>query len=110
VPAAAPDERGGLALALALRLARIRGAQVVAFAAIGAGAFPHQIGEKLIGFVEQSAKFLKGVYPGDTLYAEFTITEVIPQRTTGIVVFGVTIHNQNGECVLTGEHKYLLRK
>ena len=86
------------------------GLQVVAFAAIGAGAFPHQIGEKLIGFVEQSSKFLKGVYPGDTLYTEFTITQLIPQRTTGVVVFGVTIHNQTGECVLTGEHKYLLRK
>src|SRR3954447_6034604 len=49
------------------------GLQVVAFAAIGAGLFPHQIGEKLIGFIEQSSKFLKGVYPGDTLYTTFTI-------------------------------------
>jgi acyl dehydratase len=86
------------------------GLQVAAFAAIGAGAFPHQIGEKLIGFTEQSSKFLKGVYPGDTLYTEFTITQLIPQRTTGVVVFSVTIHNQNRELVLTGEHRYLLRK
>jgi acyl dehydratase len=86
------------------------GLQVAAFAAIGAGAFPHQIGDRLIGFTEQSSKFLKGVYPGDTLYAEFTITQLIPQRTTGVVVFGLTIHNQNRELVLTGEHKYLLRK
>ena len=86
------------------------GLQVAAFAAIGAGAFPHQIGDKLIGFTEQSSKFLKGVYPGDTLYTEFTIRQLIPQRTTGVVVFGVTIHNQNRELVLTGEHKYLLRK
>ena len=86
------------------------GLQVAAFAAIGAGLFPHQIGENLIGFIEQSSKFLKGVYPGDTLYATFTITQLIPQRTTGIVVMGVTIHNQNSELVLSGEHKYLLRK
>ena len=86
------------------------GLQVVAFAAIGAGAFPHQIGEKLIGFVEQSSQFRKGVYPGDTLYTAFTIKALIPQRTTGVVVLDVTIHNQNGELVLTGEHKYLLRK
>jgi acyl dehydratase len=86
------------------------GLQVAAFAAIGAGAFPHQIGDRLIGFTEQLSKFLKGVYPGDTLYAEFTITQLIPQRTTGVVVFSVTIHNQNRELVLTGEHKYLLRK
>ena len=44
------------------------------------------------------------------LYAEFTITQLIAQRTTGIVVFKVTIHNQNSELVLAGEHKYLLRK
>ena len=68
------------------------------------------IGDKLIGFIEQSSKFLKGVYVGDTLYPELTITALIPQRTTGIVVMSATIHNQNSELVLTGEHKYLLRK
>jgi acyl dehydratase len=86
------------------------GFQVLAFCAVGAGVFPHMIGDRLIGFTEQSSKFLKGVFPGDTLYVEFTITELIPQRTTGIVVMASAIHNQNGELVLTGEHKYLLRK
>jgi len=86
------------------------GFQVLAFCAVGAGVFPHMIGDQLIGFIEQSSKFLKGVFPGDTLYVEFTITELIPQRTTGIVVMASAIHNQNGELVLTGEHKYLLRK
>jgi acyl dehydratase len=86
------------------------GFQVLAASAVGAGVFPHMIGDRLIGFIEQSSKFLKGVYPGDTLYPAFTITELIPQRTTGIVVMASTIHNQNGDLVLTGEHKYLLRK
>jgi acyl dehydratase len=86
------------------------GFQVLAFTAVGAGAWPHMIGDKLIGFIEQSSKFLKGVYPGDTLYPELTITALIPQRATGVVVFAATIHNQKGELVLTGEHKYLLRK
>ena len=86
------------------------GFQVLAFCAVGAGVFPHMIGDQLIGFIEQSSRFLKGVFPGDTLYVEFTITELIPQRTTGIVVMASAIHNQNGELVLTGEHKYLLRK
>ena len=86
------------------------GFQVLAFCAVGAGIFPHMIGDRLIGFIEQSSKFLKGVYPGDTLYVAFTIIELIPQRTTGIVVMASTIHNQNGELVLAGEHKYLLRK
>ena len=86
------------------------GLQVLAFSAAGAGTFPHMIGEALIGFIEQSSKFLKGVYVGDTLYPALTITALIPQRTTGIVVMAATIHNQNSELVLTGEHKYLLRK
>jgi acyl dehydratase len=86
------------------------GFQVLAFSAVGAGTFPHMIGDSLIGFIEQSCKFLKGVYPGDTLYPVHTITALIPQRTTGIVVMSATIHNQTGELVLAGEHKYLLRK
>lgn len=86
------------------------GFQVLAFSAAGAGSFPHEIGDNLIGFVEQSAKFLKGVYVGDTLYPTNTIAALIPQRTTGVVVMAATIHNQKGELVLTGEHKYLLRK
>lgn len=86
------------------------GFQVLAFTAVGAGAWPHMIGDKLIGFIEQSSKFLKGVYVGDTLYPEMTITALVPQRTTGIVVFATVIHNQKSELVLTGEHKYLLRK
>jgi len=39
-----------------------------------------------------------------------TIAALVPQRTTGIVVMAATIHNQRGELVLSGEHKYLLRK
>ena len=86
------------------------GFQVLCFSAAGAGSFPHMIGDALIGFVEQSSKFLKGVYVGDTLYPALEITALVPQRTTGIVAMAATIHNQKSELVLTGEHKYLLRK
>lgn len=83
---------------------------VLAFTAAGAGTFPHAIGDSLIGFVEQSCKFLKPVYPGDTLYPTLMITALVPQRTTGVVAMQATLHNQRSELVLTGEHKYLLRK
>ena len=96
----APGLRGMLA----------HGFQVLCFSAIGAGSFPHEIGDVLIGFVEQSSKFLKGVYVGDTLYPQLTIAELVSQRTTGVVVMAATIHNQDTELVLTGEQKYLLRK
>ena len=85
------------------------GLQVLAFTAAGAGLFPHVIGEALIGFVEVSAKFLKGVYPGDTLYPALEITELTRQRTTGLVAMRATVHNQSSALVLDGTHKYLLR-
>jgi acyl dehydratase len=85
------------------------GLQVLCFTAAGAGLFPHVIGEKLIGFVEVGAKFLKAVFPGDTLYPALTISELTRQRTTGLVAMRATVHNQKGELVLDGVHKYLMR-
>jgi acyl dehydratase len=85
------------------------GLQVLSFTAAGAGLFPHVIGESLIGFVEVSAKFLKPVYPGDTLYPALEIVELSPQRTTGVIAMRATVHNQKGELVLDGVHKYLVK-
>ena len=42
------------------------GLQVLSTAAAGAGPLAHVIGEGLIGFLDQSSKFLKPVYAGDT--------------------------------------------
>ena len=86
------------------------GFQILAFTAVGASTFAHQIGEVLIAFVEQSSKFLKPVHAGDTLYPMLEIAELTPQRSTGVVTLGVSVHNQKGELVLTGEQKLLLRK
>jgi acyl dehydratase len=85
------------------------GLQVLAFTAAGAGLFPHVIGEALIGFIDVSARFLKPVYPGDTLYPALEIVELVPQHTTGIVAMRATVHNQSGALVLDGIHRYLLR-
>ena len=86
------------------------GFQVLCYTAIGAGEFAHVIGDSLIGFLEQSCKFLKPTYPGDTLYPSVTITALTPQRSTGVVTVEVTVHNQKDELVLSGEQKYLLKK
>ena len=85
------------------------GLQVLAFTAAGAGHFPHVIGEKLVGFIEVNAKFLKPVYAGDTLYPALEITELTKQKTTGIVAMRATVHNQKRELVLDGVHRYLMR-
>ena len=85
------------------------GFQVLSATAAGAGLFPHVIGPALIGFIEQSSRFLKGVYPGDTLHPKLEVTDLKRQNTTGVATLRSTVHNQNGELVLDGEQKYLLR-
>jgi acyl dehydratase len=87
----------------------VHGLQVLAFTAPGATLFPHYIGEVFVAFTELSCKFLKEVHSGDTLYSALTIKALEPSESGGIVVTDVTVHNQNGEVVLQGEHKYLLR-
>lgn len=86
------------------------GFQVVIQTAAGAGLFPHMVEESLKAFLEQSSKFLKPVYVGDTLYSSLTVSELVPGRTTGVLVMKSTVRNQRDELVLEGEHRYLLRK
>lgn len=85
------------------------GLQVLSATAAGAGLFPHVVGPKLVGFVEVQAKFLRGVFPDDTLYPLLEIVELVRQRTTGLVRMRATVENQHGELVLEGMHTYLLR-
>jgi acyl dehydratase len=86
------------------------GFQVLLFTAAGASIFAHAVGDALIAFVEQSSKFVKPVYPGDTLYPMLEIMALTPQRSTGVVTLASTVHNQKGELVLSGEQKILLRR
>lgn len=86
------------------------GFQVLAQTAAGAGLLPHMMEDSLIGFIEQSSRFLGPVYAGDTLYPVLEIVELRPQRTTGVMTVRSAVHNQDGVLVLEGEQKYLLRK
>ena len=86
------------------------GFQILCFTAAGAGSFAHQIGDCLLAFIEQSCRFLRPVHAGDTLYPLLEVSALTPQRTTGVVTLAVSVHNQNGELVLSGEQKYLLRR
>ena len=61
-------------------------------------------------FTEASCKFLKEVHAGDTLYSALEIVALTPQGDSGQVTTRATVHNQRGELVLSGEHKYLLRR
>ncbi|WP_420412630.1 MaoC family dehydratase [Roseibium sp.] len=86
------------------------GMQVLIQSAAGAGTFPEEVADALIGFIGLECKFLKPVYVGDTLYSDLVISELIEQNTTGVVVMTATVRNQEGVTVLSGEHRYLLRK
>jgi acyl dehydratase len=88
----------------------VHGLQVLAFTAPGATLFPQYIGDVFIAFTEASCKFLKEVHSGDTLYSALEIVALTPQGDSGQVTTRATIHNQRGELVLSGEHKYLLRR
>ena len=76
----------------------------------GAGLFPFMVEDSLAGFIEQSSKFLKPVHAGDTLYPAPEIDELTPNRTTGVVGFASTIHNQRLQLILTGRQRFLIRK
>ena len=86
------------------------GLQTLAQTAPGAGLFPYYTEESIVGFIEQSSKFLKPVFAGDTLYPALEIDELTPSRTTGVLGFRSTIYNQRRELVLEGKQRYLLRK
>lgn len=86
------------------------GFQVLIQTAAGAGLFPHMVEESLLGFISQSSRFLKPLFAGDTVYPALEIVALRPNRSTGVLVMHSTVHNQHGECLLEGEHQYLIRK
>ncbi|MFZ5733676.1 MAG: MaoC family dehydratase [Pseudomonadota bacterium] len=86
------------------------GYQIVIQTAAGAGEFPFMVEDSLVGFLDQSSRFLKPVYVGDTLYAALEIVELTPNRTTGVIAMKSTVHNQKSELVLDGTQRYLVRK
>ena len=57
-----------IAASAAIRARLAHGFQVLASPLPAPAPLPMSIGDALIAFIEQSSKFLKPVYPGDTLY------------------------------------------
>jgi acyl dehydratase len=67
------------------------------------------MGRALVGFVDQSSRFLNPVYNGDTLYPAFEINELTRQNTTGILGVAIEIHNQDGVLCVAANQRYLMR-
>ena len=76
----------------------------------GSGLFPSMVEESLVGFLEQSCRFLKPVFADDTIYPALEVTELTAARTTGVVTLRSTVFNQRRELVLEGMQKFLLRR
>lgn len=86
------------------------GFQTLIHTAPGAGMFPFMVEESLVAFLEQSSRFLKPVYAGDTIYPALEVTELTGGRTTGVVTLRSTVFNQRREQVLEGWQKFLIRR
>ena len=86
------------------------GLQVMIQTVAGAGTFPSEVRDSLIGLIEISGKMLKPVYREDTLYPELIISNLISQNTTGILEMKASIKNQKKILVFEGYHKYLIKK
>jgi acyl dehydratase len=86
------------------------GFQTLIHTAPGAGLFPFLVEESLIGFLEQSSRFLKPVHAGDTIYPALEVAELVPGRSTGVVALRSTVFNQRSELVLEGLQKFLIRR
>ena len=86
------------------------GLQVLIQTAAGAGSFPSEVRESLLGLIEVSGKMLKPVYREDTLYPELVVSKLISQKTTGIIEMKALVNNQNNVLVFEGFHKYLVKK
>jgi acyl dehydratase len=86
------------------------GLQTLIQTAAGAGLFPYLTEDALVGFIEQSSRFLKPVFVGDTLYPALMVDELTPNRSTGVLGLASTVYNQRGVLVLEGRQRYLLRR
>ncbi len=86
------------------------GFQTLIHTAPGAGLFPFMVEESLVAFLEQSSRFLKPVYAGDTIYPALEVTELTAGRTTGVVALRSTVFNQRRELTLEGWQKFLIRR
>ena len=86
------------------------GFQTLIHTAPGSGLFPYLVEELLVGFLEQSSRFLTPVFAGDTIYPALEVTGLVPGRSTGVVALRSTVYNQRRELVLEGLQKFLIRR
>jgi acyl dehydratase len=86
------------------------GLLLTALTAVGASTLSSLLEGSIVAFVEQSARFLKPVFIGDTITPELEVSEVLPKTDVGLLRLTTRVKNQRGETVLEGMHAYLIQK
>ena len=86
------------------------GLLLTAMTAVGTSTLSAMLEGSIVAFVEQSARFLKPVFIGDTITPELEVREMIPKTDVGLLRLTTRVKNQRGETVLEGMHAYLIKK
>ncbi|MCX5414251.1 dehydratase [Streptomyces sp. NBC_00059] len=79
------------------------------FATPGCVTFPHSVSAISGGSMEASCRFLAEVHPGDTLRPKLIVTGLESQNGESVLTARSAIHDQAGNLVFSGQHKYFLR-
>jgi acyl dehydratase len=85
------------------------GLLLVAMTALGASPLAGRLHDAMLAFAEGGFRFLRPVFLGDTVQAEFEVAGLERRGGQGLVRFAVRLLNQRGESVLEGHHAYLIR-
>ena len=83
--------------------------EVLAFTAPGASIFTLYLSEILIAFNGLSCQFVKPSFVGDTLYPAIQVAELTTADGKGHITMTMTVHNQKGDLVLTGDQKFTVK-
>jgi acyl dehydratase len=84
------------------------GLLLTSLTAVGASTLAPIIEHSIVAFVEQTTRFRKPVFIGDTLKPDHEVIALERKRSAGLLTLRVTLTNQRGETVLEGEHRYLI--
>ena len=87
----------------------VHGSLNIATVTIGACPLSDQLIDSVLFFLEQSARFIKPVFLGDTVSAVHTISELIPKQGKGILRIHSVMTNQRKEVVLEGEQVFMVK-
>jgi acyl dehydratase len=84
------------------------GLLLTSMTAVGASTLSPLMEHSMVAFVEQSMRFLKPAFVGDTIKPRHEIVGLDRKSSAGLMTLKVTLTNQRGETVLEGQHKYLI--